>query len=78
MSEYVDPNPNDGQFEIALRLMGNEVFAISISADPLNKRWVAGALLITIVTVVMLVMFSEPLGNITQTWFNTEQVEQVQ
>lgn len=75
MSDNVDLNPNDGTFEISVRLMGNEVFAISISTDPLNKRWVSGSLLITIIIVVMLSLFGQPLASLSQTWFNSESIE---
>lgn len=73
-----DPNPNDGTFEIKLRLLGNEVFAISITADPLNKRWVSGALLITIVTVAMISLFHEPLSDLSQSIFESEQQQEIE
>jgi hypothetical protein len=53
----------DGSFEIRLRLLGNEVFAVSIAADPLDKKWVSGALIIAIVTVVGFTFLGEPLAN---------------
>jgi hypothetical protein len=54
---------DDGTFEIRLRLLGNEIFAISISANPLDKKWVSWALLISFVTVISLSIFGEPLAN---------------
>lgn len=59
----VDDVDNDGTFEIRLRLLGNEVFAISISADPLNKKWMSWALLISFVTILGLSVFGEPISS---------------
>jgi hypothetical protein len=39
------PTEDSGKFELALRLLSNEVFAISISANPFNKRWIIYSLL---------------------------------
>ena len=36
---------DSGKFEIALRLLGNEIFALSISANPFNKRWIIYSLI---------------------------------
>lgn len=36
---------DSGKFEIALRLLSNEIFALSISANPFNKRWIVYSLI---------------------------------
>ena len=54
---------NDGNLEVRVRVLGNELFAISVTADPLNKRWLSWALIMSFVTVLGLSMFGEPLAN---------------
>jgi hypothetical protein len=36
---------DSGKFEIAIRLLSNEIFALSISANPFNKRWIVYSLI---------------------------------
>ena len=64
---------DDGNFEIRLRLLGNEVFAISIAADPLNKKWVGWGMVIALVTVVGLSFLGEPLASFYNTLIGSEQ-----
>jgi hypothetical protein len=80
-----NPNPRytvttspdtDGNFEVRLRLLGNEVFAVSISADPLDKKWVSWALIISFVTVIGLAMFGEPIANFYSDLVNATATEQ--
>lgn len=76
---YQTANPDDdGNFEIRLRLLGNEVFALSISADPLDQKWVSWALIIAFVTVVGLALFGEPLADFYSSLVDASQTEQVE
>ena len=84
MSESENPRyrvqnvDTDGSFELRLRLLGNEVFAISISADPLEKKWVSWALIISFVTVLTLAMFGEPIANFYSNLVDASQGELTQ
>jgi len=73
----VNATDGDGSFEIRLRLLGNEVFAISVSADPLDKKWVSWALIISFVTVFGLSIFGEPLAEFYQSLTDTESSSQL-
>jgi hypothetical protein len=70
-------NPNDGHFEISMRVLSNEIFAVKIAAEPLSKRWVNGALLITITTVVALSLFGEPLYKFSQRVYSSADTVQL-
>jgi hypothetical protein len=59
----LDDGSTDGSLEVRVRVLGNELFAISVTADPLNKRWLSWALIMAFVTVIGLSMFGEPLAN---------------
>ena len=73
MSNEIDLNPDDGTFTVALRLLGNEVFAVSVSADPFNNRWVTMSVLIVFLTVIGLSIFGQPLANFYNTLTNAPQ-----
>jgi hypothetical protein len=38
-SEKIKTDDDSGKFEIGLRLLGNEIIALSVSANPFTKRW---------------------------------------
>lgn len=63
-----DDNPNDGEFTFSIRLLGNEVFAASITADPLRSRWVSAAALVTLLFILFIAFFGEPLGDAVNSW----------
>lgn len=41
----VTDEDDNGKFEIAIRILSNEVFALAISANPFNKRWIVYSLI---------------------------------
>lgn len=57
------PIDTDGTLEVRVRILGNELFALSVTADPLNKRWLSWALIMSFVTVLGLSIFGQPLAN---------------
>jgi hypothetical protein len=52
---------DNGRFEIAIRLLSNEIFAISISANPFNKRWVIYSIVIMGFLLLAISTFGESI-----------------
>lgn len=75
---YTVADPVEGSFEVRLRLLGNEIFAISISAAPLEKKWVSWALIISFITVLFLGLFGQPIASFYNSLITASQGELVQ
>jgi hypothetical protein len=56
MSDPINPDDDDRKFELALRLMGNEVIAIALFSNSPSSKWLwmsIGAVLVLFISITL-------------------------
>lgn len=66
---------DSGKFEIAIRLLSNEIFALSISANPFNKRWIVYSLITMGFLLFAISAFGESIVNFSTGMYNVVNAE---
>ena len=68
MDDKTPHNPNhvDSTFEIAIRVLDNEIFAISIASDSVNKKWIVYSTIIAALTLFAISTFGDDVANFTK------------
>lgn len=66
MDDNHNPNHVDSTFEIALRILGNEIFAISIQSDSINKKWIVYSVIITALTLFAISTVGDDIARFTR------------
>lgn len=66
---------DSGKFEIAIRLLSNEIFALAISANPFNKRWIVYSLITMGFLLFAISAFGESIVNFSTGMYNVVNAE---
>lgn len=59
------PPHSDSTFEIAIRILGNELFALSLTSDSLNKKWLSYSVVIMFLFLVTIAVFGDAIAEFT-------------
>lgn len=66
---------DSGKFEIGIRLLGNEIFALSILANPFNKRWIVYSLITMGFLLFAVSAFGESIVSFSTGMYNVINAE---
>lgn len=59
------PPHSDSNFEIAIRVLGNEIFALSLTSDSMNKKWLSYAIVIMFLFLLTISLFGDTIAGFT-------------